>query len=131
MFNLFKKESDKPAVKPNPKPRVKEEAKEVAVKVAPKTVFGKYPLGILIAPRITEKATMLQSNNQYVFEVSDNANASLIRRAVEGKYGVRVRGVNVLNQPGKKVKTGRREGWSKGFKKAIVSLEKGQTIDFT
>ncbi|MFY9462332.1 MAG: 50S ribosomal protein L23 [Candidatus Sungiibacteriota bacterium] len=86
----------------------------------------------MILPRVTEKATrLIEGANQYTFEVSDKANADFIKRAVEGKYGVRVRKVNVLNQPGKKVRLGRQEGWRKGFKKAMVTLEHGQSIEFT
>lgn len=140
MFNPFAKEkkpvakasADKPVgkLKTLPTASAKTEKKEISPKASIKTISGKYPLGVLISPRITEKATRLtEKANQYVFEVSDRSNADLIRRAVEGKYGVRVRKVNVLNQPGKKVRMGRHEGWSKGFKKAMVALEKGQSIE--
>ena len=139
MFNPFKT-GKKPAEKPKSRPStsVKTEKKESlpaqagAHEARAKSPTGKYPLGVLILPRVTEKATrLIEKANQYTFEVSDKANADFIRRAVEGKYGVRVEKVNVLNQPGKKVRLGRHEGWRKGFKKAMVTLEKGQSIEFT
>jgi large subunit ribosomal protein L23 len=131
-LNLFKKDK-RPAEKATARggAEVAASQKEASSRPAAKSA-DKYPLGIVIAPRITEKATRLtEAANQYVFEVADNANAYLIKRAVEGKYGVRVSKVNVLNQPGKKVRLGRQEGWRRGFRKAIVTLEKGQSIEFT
>ncbi|MBI5787100.1 MAG: 50S ribosomal protein L23 [Candidatus Niyogibacteria bacterium] len=142
-LNPFKKEkkpafakasADKPAEKSKTQPiaSAKTEKKEPSLKASAHAPSGKYPLGVLILPRVTEKATrLIEGANQYTFEVSDKANADFIRRAVEGKYGVRVRKVNVLNQYGKKVRLGRQEGWRKGFKKAMVTLEKGQSIEFT
>ena len=133
MFNPFKK-GKKPAEKSKTRPiaEPKAEKKEPLPTSRAKSPTGKYPLGVLILPRVTEKATrLIEKANQYTFEVSDKANADFIRRAVEGKYGVRVEKVNVLNQPGKKVRLGRHEGWRKGFKKAMVTLEKGQSIEFT
>jgi len=142
-LNPFKKEkrpalvtasADKPAEKLKTRltASAKTEKKEPLFKANAHAPSGKYPLGVLISPRVTEKATrLIEKANQYVFEVSDKANADFIRRAVEGKYGVRVRKVNVLNQSGKKVRLGHQEGRRKGFKKAMVTLEKGQSIELT
>lgn len=99
-------------------------------KIAAKPVAS-YPLGVLVAPRVTEKATLLAGGGKYVFEVQDAASAFAIRNAVEKKYGVNVEKVNVVTQRGKAVRLGRQMGWRKGFKKAIVTLAAGQGIEFT
>ena len=91
-----------------------------------------WPLGVLVVPRLTEKSTRLSETvNQYVFEVTDGVNTLRVKDAVEKKYGVKVKKVNMLNSPGKKVRLGRQVGGRKGFKKAIVTLEKGGKIEFT
>ncbi|GAB2504880.1 50S ribosomal protein L23 [Lysobacter humi (ex Lee et al. 2017)] len=85
---------------------------------------------IIRAPRISEKTARLQEvSNQYVFEVSTDANKLEIKAAVEKIFGVNVRAVNVVNVKGKskafKFRTGRRSDW----RKAYVTLAEGQSID--
>ncbi|KKQ43575.1 MAG: 50S ribosomal protein L23 [Parcubacteria group bacterium GW2011_GWE2_37_8] len=84
---------------------------------------------VLKQPLITEKSTHLAENNKYVFKVFDNANKTEIKRVVEKLYGVKVEAVNLLNMPGKKRRVGKTMGRQSGFKKAIISLPKGQKID--
>lgn len=83
----------------------------------------------LLRPLITEKATMLQSMNKYVFEVESSASADRIARAVETVYGVRPINVNVSNNKGKFVRYGRSFGRRANWRKAVVTLKAGETID--
>jgi large subunit ribosomal protein L23 len=81
---------------------------------------------IILRPWITEKATMLNENNQYVFEVAVEANKIEIRKAVEEIFGVQVKAVNTVNVKGKLKRRRTRQGVTQGFtktrKKAIVTL---------
>jgi len=87
--------------------------------------------GVILAPVITEKATMGSQHNQVTFKVRLDATKPEIRAAVEGLFNVKVRAVNTVNVKGKlkafRGRIGRRSDW----KKAIVSLAEGQTIDVT
>ena len=78
---------------------------------------------------ISEKASLLNGFNQYVFKVFRNANKSQIRKQVEKLFNVKVTSVKVLNMPRKRRDLGRHPGFRSEFKKAIVVLEKGQTIE--
>lgn len=90
---------------------------------------GKAVLGVLRMAHITEKAANLNKKDKYVFKVDVRVNKLEIKRAVENRYGVRVKSVNIVNIPGKERKRGRQIGWKQGFKKAIVTLREGQTIE--
>ncbi|MBF0421490.1 MAG: 50S ribosomal protein L23 [Magnetococcales bacterium] len=86
---------------------------------------------ILEAPRITEKSTHCQEvGNQVIFEVQREANKAQIKAAVEKLFEVKVVGVQTVNVKGKVKRFGRTMGRRKDWKKAIVRLEAGQTIDF-
>ena len=90
---------------------------------------------ILVKPLITEKMTAdTEKNNAYGFVVADGANKVEIKKAVEKEYGVTVTSVRTLRVDGKRrqryTKTGIIKGRTVGYKKAIVSLADGQTIDF-
>ena len=112
-----------------------EQAKKVskkAVSAKPKKKKQAYKADvfkILKEPHITEKATELSEAGQYVFKVWPGVNKIQIRKAVEQIYGVGVRGVRVINIPSKKRRLGKTEGKKKGYKKAIVSVKKGQKIE--
>ena len=86
-------------------------------------------LGVIEYPHVTEKSSSAAGMNKYVFSVSGNANKPGIRGAVESRYGVRVGLVNLLNSPGKERVRGKQKGWRPGFKKAIVTLKKGESLD--
>lgn len=89
------------------------------------------PYDIIIRPILTEKMTRLKElNNQYAFEVRKDANKIEIKRAVEERFGVRVLKVRTINVRGKKRRLGRFEGKRSSWKKAIVTLVEGDTIDF-
>ncbi len=83
---------------------------------------------ILLRPVISEKATMANSLNQYVFAVNNKANKVEIKKAIKAVYGVMPASVNVINELGKNVRVGRKFGKRKNTKKAIVTLKKGDSI---
>ncbi|MDZ4846807.1 MAG: 50S ribosomal protein L23 [Chitinophagales bacterium] len=92
-------------------------------------------MGILKRPIITEKMTKLgEKLNRFGFIVEREANKLEIKKAVEGMYGVTVKSVNTMVIPGKtksrQTKTGMTKGMKKPYKKAIVTLNAGETIDF-
>ena len=78
---------------------------------------------------VSEKASLLNGFNQYVFRVFNNANKSQVKKQVERLFNVKVKGVKVLNMPKKRRDLGRHPGFKSEFKKVIVVLEKGQTIE--
>jgi large subunit ribosomal protein L23 len=92
-------------------------------------------MNVLIRPLITEKMTGISEKlKQYGFVVDKNANKLQIRKAIESMYGVTVESVNTIRYSGKNksryTKSGFVSGKMNAFKKAIVTLQEGQTIDF-
>ena len=83
---------------------------------------------ILLENLISEKSTLLATQNKYVFKVTKQAGKFQIKEAVEGYYGVQVVGVNTVKINPKKRIHGRTIGWKKGYKKAIVTLRSGDVI---
>ena len=88
-------------------------------------------MSVLIAPHVTEKTSLaMQNHNQYTFRVRRDATKTDIARAIELMFDVKVAGVQVVNEPGKTRRFGRRAGRTQDWKKAYVSLSPGQTIDY-
>lgn len=85
---------------------------------------------VLRAPRITEKGTRLGLESKYIFEVHPNANKMQIKQAVEKAWKVNVTAVNVMLMPGKTRRWKRFTAQQSDWKKAIVTLEAGQRIEF-
>jgi large subunit ribosomal protein L23 len=90
--------------------------------------------GILIQPLLTEKMTALTTARQFAFKVVSGANKIEIQKAVEKKFNVNVLSVRTVNIKGKTksqmTRKGRVAGKRSDWKKAIVTLKEGQTIDF-
>ena len=84
---------------------------------------------IIIAPVITEKSMYDRHQNVYVFKVVKSATKDEIKRAVEEAFGVKVKSVNTLNTKAKRRRVGRYEGKTKTYKKAMVTLQEGSSID--
>ena len=85
---------------------------------------------VLVGPLVTEKATMLSEYGQIAFRVRLDATKAEIRRAVENLFDVKVTAVHTLRVKGKtKLFRGRR-GRRSDYKKAIVTLAEGQSVDF-
>ncbi len=93
-------------------------------------------MGIIIKPIVTEKQTAITEKmaNRYGFRVSPDANKLEIKKAIEDMYNVTVVDVNTINYAGKLkrryTKSGVINGKQASFKKAIVTLKEGETIDF-
>lgn len=85
---------------------------------------------IIIRPLITERTTMLMQEGKYVFVVPKQANKIEIGAAVEEIFKVKVAAVNTVNVMGKMKRMGRTEGKRSDYKKAIVKLAPGETIEF-
>jgi large subunit ribosomal protein L23 len=86
---------------------------------------------VIVSPIITEKATMSSEHNQVIFKVALNATKPMIKEAVEKLFDVKVKSVNTMVRKGKlKAFKGIRAHRS-DVKKAIVTLEEGQSIDVT
>ena len=79
---------------------------------------------------LTEKANLLRDANQVVFEVSRDANKVEIREAVEKLFNVKVTSVNTLIMRGKDRRMGRGYAKMQNWKKAMVTLKEGDSIDF-
>ena len=84
---------------------------------------------VLNAPHISEKATFLQEEDKYVFRVSKRTNKIEVKKAIENLYKVKVEDVNIVNIPAKKKTWRGRPGYGSGYKKAIVTIAKGQKIE--
>ena len=82
-------------------------------------------------PIITEKATILSEQNKTVFKVHEKANKKTIKKNIEKIFKVNVIKINIINQKTKmKIKQGKKS-YKRGYKKAIITLKKGQSIDLT
>ncbi len=84
----------------------------------------------IVRPLITEQSSQAyQDRGEYTFEVHPDANKTEIQQAVEKLFGVRVTGVWTSNQRGKERKVGRTSGRRPNWKKAIVKLREGDSIE--
>lgn len=128
LFNFLKKkakEEGAPAAKPAvaAKPEVKETPR--ATSVTAKRIVP----GVLIHPLVTEKGTHLEAQGTYQFAVAMRATKRTIARAFEARYGVRPRAVNVMHRMGKTVRFGRTVGHRGNWKRALITVPKGTTIN--
>ena len=86
---------------------------------------------IIISPVITEKSTILQESGKYTFKVSNNADKSSVKKAIEEIFEVKVVAVNIILKKGKPKTFGRNRIITPSYKKAIVSLSPGETINIS
>ena len=86
-------------------------------------------LDTIISPNITEKATSLSEFNKVVFKVHDGASKTSIKKNIEKIFKVNVVKINTINLKGKSKMVKNRKVYKSGYKKAIVTLKKGQSID--
>ncbi len=98
------------------------------IKKTPKETEQDY---VLKSPHISEKATLLAESGFYTFKVEKRANKNKVKEEVEKKYKVDVADVKIINIPSKKRRVGKIEGKKSGYKKAVVKVKKGQSIDLT
>ncbi|MBI5026292.1 MAG: 50S ribosomal protein L23 [Nitrospirae bacterium] len=86
---------------------------------------------ILVKPLLTEKGNKLkEADNKVLFKVARDANKMEIKKAVEETFKVKVDRVATINCMGKKKRLGKHEGKRPDWKKAIVTLKKGEKLDF-
>ena len=85
----------------------------------------------IISPLLTEKSTNLSGLNKIVFKVHKNANKNNIKNNIEKIFKVNVTKVNIINKQNRTKLTRGRKVKISGFKKAIITLKKGQSIDLT
>ena len=88
-------------------------------------------LDTIISPKITEKATSLSEYNKIVFKVNEGATKKSIKKSVEKIFKVNVIKVNTINLKGKTKSVRGKIVNKSGYKKAIVTLKKGQSIDLS
>lgn len=138
MFNPFKGQPKKASAAAKPglerSPGPEQTATAVAVKPAVAKTADKRErrlIGVLSSPHQTEKATAEISRGWYTFRVHADANKITVRRAVEERYGVSVKRVRMLRSRPKSIRLGQIRGQTPGFKKAMVKVRAGQSIEFT
>ena len=85
----------------------------------------------IFSPMVTEKSTNLSEQNKIVFKVPSKANKNNLKKNIEKIFKVEVVKVNIVNKKSKKKSSRGRKVRIPGFKKAIVTLKKGQNIDLT
>lgn len=84
---------------------------------------------VLVRPIVTEKVSDMGEQNKYAFEVSTSTNKVEVSKAIEGVYGVKPQKVNIIKMKGKRVRLGMTRGRRKDWKKAMITLPKGETIN--
>jgi len=97
----------------------------------PVTISPASACDVILSPVITEKATMGSEHNQVTFRVPLDASKPAIRAAVEHLFKVKVKAVNTIRQQGKSKRFRGIVGRRPDYKKAVVTLEEGNTIDVT
>jgi len=90
-----------------------------------------YYLDSIISPSITEKSTSLSEFNKVVFKVNRKSSKSMIKKNIEKIFKVNVIKINTINIKGKNKLVRNRKAYKTGYKKAIITLKKGQSIDLT
>jgi large subunit ribosomal protein L23 len=88
-----------------------------------------HPNQVLLAPVVSEKSYELHEEHKYSFRVHPDAHKTQIRQAVEELFGVHVTGVNVVKVQPKPKRRGMTRGTKPGWKKAIVQLRRGESIE--
>ena len=86
-------------------------------------------LDTIISPNVTEKSTALSDFNKVVFKVDKGANKKSIIKSIEKIFKVNVIKINTINIKGKNKLVKNRKSFKPGYKKAVVTLKKGQSID--
>ena len=85
----------------------------------------------ILSPLVTEKSTNLSEQNKIVFKVPSSANKKNLKNNIEKIFKVNVTKINIINKQNRKKLTRGRKVKVPGFKKAIITLKKGQNIDLT
>jgi large subunit ribosomal protein L23 len=104
-------------------------AEPVAKNTSAKNKNASFSFEAIKQPHISEKASYLAEQNQYIFEISPDYNKHEVKNAIEGLYKVDVLSVNMIKIPAKKRRLGKTEGFRKAYKKAVIKIKEGQKIE--
>lgn len=128
---LFSKEkNDSPINEEDKKASVKDGAsKAKKAKVVLNTKNSEIAYRVLVEPWVTEKTHSMMSMNKYVFKVAKGASKTEVKNAVEGLYGVKVEKMAIVNISDKAKYFGRHKGTKSGFKKAVITVKEGDSIE--
>ena len=85
----------------------------------------------ILSPVLTEKSTILSEQNKVVFKVPNSSNKLTLKKNIEKIFKVNVTKINIINKQSRKKITRGKKIKVKGYKKAIITLKKGQSIDLT
>ena len=131
IFDRIRKRSPKTESKKAPEKDVRDEKKTDTSKtnVIRQTTPGGASSLLLVAPRVSEKAAALAGKGTYVFNVPVSANKVEIKKAIEALYTVSVTSVRTSRGIGKRMVRGRITGQRNRWKKALVTLKRGQKIE--
>ena len=88
-------------------------------------------MDVIISPSITERATSLSEFNKLIFKVNKGANKKAIKKSIEKLFKVNVVKINTINLRAKTKIVRGKKAYKSGYKKAIVTLKKGQNIDLS
>src|SRR3990172_13033489 len=108
----------------------KTERKEKEIQSQEPATHSAVAYKILVTPWITEAATAAMELNKYIFKVDPKSTKTQIKKAIEDLYKVKVVSVNTVKIARKARNYGRTPGWKAGFKKAVVTVKKGDKIEF-
>ena len=111
------------------KKKGKSSGKSVKAKKVSREKMPVHYFELIKKPHISEKALRFNSEDKYVFVISQSANKSEVKKAIASLYGVVVKSVNITKVPSKPKKFKGVPGIKSGYKKAIVTLAKGNKID--
>ena len=111
-------------------PRAKKQTKSAEVMVTTQTPATSGPTHVILRPHITEKSGLMSQSGKYTFQVTRGANKQSVLQSVQALYKVIPAHVTILNQPARNVVVRGRRGVVSGVRKAIVTLKKGETINF-
>ena len=86
---------------------------------------------IIKFPVVTEKSTKISENNQFIFKVAVDSSKEDIKKAIEKVFKVKVKAINTIKVKGKKKVFKGTKGKRSDFKKAVITLVKGETLDYS
>ena len=124
-----KQEVKKKDIKKSDQKKEKTVSKTKKVKKVVKEKIPAHHFEIIEKPHVSEKAFNLESEGKYVFVISPSANKSEVKKAIQNLYGVAVKSVNIVKVPSKPKRFKGVPGVKSGYKKAVVTLAKGYSID--
>ncbi|MBI4139251.1 50S ribosomal protein L23 [Candidatus Uhrbacteria bacterium] len=129
LFDRVRKKTQPAATPEATRPPAEPKKAEAALAVPAVRVGGGARADLLVKPHVSEKAATLASKGTYVFDVPMSANKIEVRKAVESVYDVKVEAVRISRGIGKILHRGKNVGQRARWKKALVTLKKGQSLD--